>query len=110
MSFKYAALVFVFGELVALVLFGVLRERLGSEPTRRAKAWSATKGVLERLTLFVGLLTGFPQVLIVFGALKIGTRLTEDKGSVISNDYFLVGNLISLLLAISYTAIATAIW
>lgn len=32
------------------------------------------KGVLERLFLVSGLLTGFPQVIIAFGALKIGTR------------------------------------
>lgn len=59
-----------------------------------------------RAVLYIGILHGFPQILIAFGALKIGTRLHEDKQNKISNDYFLVGNLISLLLAMLYAIIA----
>jgi len=60
--------------------------------------------------LFTGLLHGFPQILIAFGALKLGTRLYEDKESDISNSYFLVGNLISILLAMLYAIIAKKLW
>jgi hypothetical protein len=63
------------------------------------------KGVLERIFLSVGILAGYPHVIIAFGALKIGTRLHEDKNSKISNDYFLVGNFISLLVVVIYVYI-----
>lgn len=61
-------------------------------------------GVLERLFLYVGLMQGFGQSLILFGALKIGTRLKNEEDK-ISNDYFLVGNIISVLLVFSTIAI-----
>lgn len=52
--------------------------------------------------MFVGLLAGFPHVLIAFGALKISTRLSEEQGDHISNTYFLTGNLVSILFAVAY--------
>lgn len=54
------------------------------------------KGSLERLCLFLSLYLGFPQMLIAFGAFKVGTRLSDD--SHISNDYYLIGNLLSITL------------
>lgn len=65
---------------------------------------SILKGVLERLFLVIGLILGYPQVIIAFGALKIGTRF--QKNSRVSNDYFLIGNFISLLTAILYSQLA----
>lgn len=61
---------------------------------------SIFKGILERLTIFFCLVISLPQVLIVFGALKIGTRL--DKTKEITNDYFLIGNFISILISAIY--------
>ncbi|SHN25894.1 hypothetical protein SAMN04488057_11475 [Cyclobacterium lianum] len=61
-------------------------------------------GVLERLFLYVGLIQGFGQSLILFGALKIGTRIKNDEDK-ISNDYFLVGNIVSVLLVFTTIAI-----
>lgn len=61
---------------------------------------SIFKGILERLTIFFCLVISLPQVLIVFGALKIGTRL--DKTKEITNDYFLIGNFISILIGAIY--------
>lgn len=58
------------------------------------------KGVLERLFIIIGVLIGYPQVIIAFGALKIGTRF--QKNSKISNDYFLIGNFISVLVSLLY--------
>lgn len=54
------------------------------------------KGSLERLCLFLSLYLNFPQMLIAFGAFKVGTRLSDD--SHISNDYYLIGNLLSITL------------
>jgi hypothetical protein len=42
-------------------------------------------GVLERLFLYVGLIQGVAQSLILFGALKIGTRIKNEEDK-ISND------------------------
>lgn len=61
---------------------------------------STFKGVLERLIITVFLISNFPPILIVFGTLKLGTRITEHKE--IKNDYFLIGNLSSILIAIFY--------
>ena len=61
---------------------------------------SVFKGILERFVLYFGLILGVSHIVILFGALKIGTRL--DKGNKISNDYFLVGNFSSLLIALLY--------
>ncbi|MEX0928544.1 MAG: hypothetical protein WDZ53_03995, partial [Balneolales bacterium] len=74
------------------------------------------KGIMERITLYVGLVHGFPQIIIAFGAFKIATRLrdNEQEDDRVSNDYFLVGNLISLFFvmfyAIIYNFISTIIY
>ena len=61
---------------------------------------SIVKGILERFTIYFCLVIGLPQVLIVFGAIKIGTRLEKTKE--VTNDYFLVGNFISILTSAIY--------
>ncbi len=99
MQYIPASIVFICQEVVALIVFPVLNHYLG--PTG-GKAWdlkAILKGILERLVLFTALIHGYPQMLIAFGAMKLGTRLHEEKGSEISNTYFLVGNLLSMLLA-----------
>ncbi|MDZ7806969.1 MAG: hypothetical protein U5K71_07625 [Gracilimonas sp.] len=65
------------------------------------------KGILERLFLIIGMISGYPQVLIAFGALKIGTRF--QKNNKVSNDYFLIGNFISLIFAIVFVLVAKTI-
>lgn len=81
-----------------------LKNSSDSKVQRRREVF---KGVLERLFLVTGLLTGFPHVIIAFGALKIGTRF--QKNNKVSNDYFLIGNFISLLAAILYVVITRAL-
>lgn len=61
---------------------------------------SIFKGLLERFLIYYALAINLTQILIVFGAIKIGTRL--DKSDKVKNDYFLVGNFISILIAIFY--------
>lgn len=106
MKYVYTIVVFVVGELIALCIFAVVKHLLGPPPDSPARKASTSKGILERAVLYTGLLYGFPQILIAFGALKLGTRLHEDQRSEISNNYFLVGNLISMFLAMLYTVIA----
>lgn len=66
------------------------------------------KGVLERVFLVVSLLNGYPHALTFFSAIKLATRLKhEEKGSDQDrfNDYYLIGNMISVLVAIGYVRI-----
>ncbi|MEM1306725.1 MAG: hypothetical protein AAGG99_04300 [Pseudomonadota bacterium] len=65
------------------------------------------KGTLERLVLALGLYMGFPHVLTVFGALKIANRLKSEQGDDRAMNYFMVGNLISLLLVFLFIACVT---
>ncbi|RUA33088.1 MAG: hypothetical protein DSY77_10965 [Bacteroidetes bacterium] len=62
---------------------------------------SIMKGILERAFICFSLLVGYPHVLTLFAALKIATRIKDD--SKISNDYYFIGNLVSVSLAILYT-------
>jgi hypothetical protein len=64
------------------------------------------KGVLERLFIFLALVKGIPQSIIAFGAIKIATRFVEaEEENKISNDYFFIGNITSLLISIVYYSI-----
>ncbi len=98
---------FLVGEfLVAMPLFAAINRFLGP---RRSIGWFAIamiKGVLERAVMFVGLVQGFPHVLTAIGAVKLGTRLQGDRDSELSNTYFYTGTVLSMLLALLYTAIA----
>jgi hypothetical protein len=61
---------------------------------------SVFKGVMERGVITICLLSNIPTVLVVFGTIKLGTRLSENKE--MKNDYFLIGNLSTILLAVLY--------
>jgi hypothetical protein len=110
MRYVSALPVFVVGELLAAVVFFVLRRAVGPPSDSGVAKWAVGKGILERLTLFVGLLHGFPHILIAFGALKLGTRLHDERDSHISNTYFLIGNLVSILFAMLDTIVTQALW
>jgi len=110
MRYLTAAAIFVIGELVGLLIFAAVKRTIGPAKTSPAAKASVIKGILERAVMFTGLLHGFPQILIAFGALKLGTRLHEEKESEISNSYFLVGNLVSILLAMLYAIITKKLW
>ena len=110
-----AIIIFLLGEIVAYFIFIVVKRwGIPNTPTKASKLATA-KGILERLTLFTGILYGFPQIIIAFSALKLGTRLHEERENneegenKISNNYFLVGNLISIFLAMVYAIVVRAI-
>jgi len=105
-----ALIVFFCQELVGLIVFFLINKNLGTEDIKTKPLASAPKGMLERLVLFTGLLHGYPQIIIAFAAIKLGTRLHGEQKKQISNTYFLTGNLISLLLAMIGSIIVKAIW
>lgn len=61
---------------------------------------SVFKGIIERFLIYYALILNISQILIVFGAIKIGTRF--DKNNKIKNDYFIVGNFFTILISILY--------
>lgn len=69
------------------------------------------KGLVERAFLTYAFLNNFPHALTLFGALKLGTRLksadneTTEEGKKSENkynDYYLVGNFVSVCLSMVY--------
>jgi hypothetical protein len=97
------SLIFIGGECAAYFIF-LLVKRIFNNQWQWRIDLQVTKGWLERLFLFLCLVYGMPHALIAFGAIKIGTRV-NDKENKVSNDYFFVGNMASLLLVIFYYAI-----
>lgn len=66
---------------------------------------SLLRGFLERLFLTLFLYNDIPHALTVFSALKIATRLKhEDEGNESQrfNNYYLIGNLISVSISLFY--------
>ena len=67
---------------------------------------SIIKGVVERLFLVISLFNGYHHGLTFFSAVKVATRIKhgEDNESMEArfNDYYLIGNLISVSVAIGY--------
>ncbi len=100
------ATVFIAGEILAFFVFAYIRRIFGGQSSDKVAQAAILKGIIERLFIYAGLLNDFPHVITALAALKLGTRLADDTTTRISNDYFLVGNLVSILLAILYTAVA----
>lgn len=95
---------YVVGEIVAIIVFPFVRRFVAKDKFFKKLDIETIKGSIERLLLFTGLLFGYSPVLILFGAVKLGTRLTikkkSDDETDISNNYFLVGSFISALIPI----------
>lgn len=64
---------------------------------------SIIKGVIERIFLSLSMINAIYPLLTVYGALKIGTRLGNSHQ--VKNDYFLIGNIVSILIAMLSYAI-----
>ncbi len=88
-------------ELLSIAIFITLVKV--SKSKKKVSPGSIFKGIFERSFIVFSLISGYPQALTLFAALKIATRIKDDDR--ISNDYYLVGNLISVSLAIMYTLI-----
>jgi hypothetical protein len=103
-NIPFYILIFFLQELFALVVFHFIRryfQKQNSTITAHSWFYSITKGILERLFIFMGLLNEMPMMIGFFGALKLGTRLDADKNNRVTNDYFLIGNIVSMLIVIS---------
>lgn len=97
-------IIFLIGEFFSFFIFKALVYSLNKEKSFKFDR-ALVKGIIERLFLFLALIYNLPQALIAFGALKIGTRFIPQDEKKISNDYFFLGNIISLLISVLYYAI-----
>ncbi len=100
MTLKF--IVFIVAEILIASIFAgigqIFYNRLGFD-------WkSILKGVIERLFLAFALIQDVPHALTLFGTLKLATRLkrSDEGDSQQFNDYYLVGNLVSVAIAILY--------
>jgi len=88
--------VYLVSEILAYFIFKLVRMKYLKNYGSRRPMWN---GIIERLFVYLCLFSGVYHGLTLLGALKIGTRIKVDENKV-SNDYFLIGNLISVGLAL----------
>jgi len=90
------------GELVLhMLLFGISK-MIGNKQSRDKITFSSVlKGITERTFVVVVLWMNISSALTLLAALKIATRF-KDEDNKVSNDFFLMGNLISILFGIGY--------
>jgi hypothetical protein len=115
---SYLKIIFTFtiaytiGEILAYVAFAIIRKTLAksyynpdNEETghkntpKPSETVDIFRGLIERAFISICLINGIFQGLIVFGTLKVATRLSAPKDN-ISNSYYLIGNMTSILIAI----------
>jgi len=92
-------LFYLLGEVVALPVFWLIRRHFGEgRPPMRV----TVMGMMERLVLFVGLSLGIQTIVVLVGAIKIGTRIApqDEDTRKVKADYFVIGNLVSVLVVL----------
>lgn len=95
---------FALCEIIIAVSFSVTSQLLYKKLGFDFK--SIIKGIIERLFLVISLFNGYHHGLTFFSAIKVATRLRHSESDPLMeakfNDYYLVGNLISVSFAIGY--------
>jgi hypothetical protein len=103
----HVGLIIVVCELLAALVFYMLARWNAKPPEVRRSSrltWRGLfKGWVERAFLVYALISGYPQALTFFAALKIATRIKDDDR--ITNDFYLIGNILSVCLAILYSQV-----
>ncbi len=118
-TFVGFATIFIIGEVFAFLIFEFLRRRFDvfkheanlfstdKDRPGRSPGTEVLKGVLERLVVTFGLFIDLAGILTVFAALKLANRLThEGDHSDQSKNYFLIGNLLTILFCLVYYKLA----
>lgn len=97
-------LLLLVGELVLHPIFHVVSILLGKQKRDKLTLRTIFKGLIERTFVVIVLCLEVASALTLLGALKIATRIKDDEDKV-SNDFFLAGNLISILFGFLYFVI-----
>jgi hypothetical protein len=96
-------------ETLLILLFLIFKFYKGQN--FKNNAFSIFKGWVERGFICFGILSNLSIIIIFFSALKLGTRLHDEKQlSKISNDQFLLGNIFSLTAAILYSILLKSLF
>jgi len=103
-TFAVILLILAGGEIVIHVILFMLSRFFGKVTKDKISLRSVLKGILERTFIVVTLHHNMTQALTLLGALKIATRIKDNEDKV-SNDFFLVGNLVSVMFGIAYYVI-----
>lgn len=102
-KFWILSLLFVITEALLALVFSVIAQVFYKQAGIDFR--SVAKGVIERLFLAVALVNDLTSALTFFSALKLATRLKHEEPSGEHNkfnDYYLIGNLASVTVAIWY--------
>lgn len=103
-KFWLLSISFVLSEIILAFAFAIIAQVYYKE-IRGFEFKSIVKGIFERFFLAVALINNLPHALTFFSALKLATRLKHDEPSTDHNkfnDYYLMGNLASVMVAIFY--------
>lgn len=101
--FKILAIVFL-GELLAHLVFYLVSKVIKKANRDQITRSTVLKGLVERTFVVVVLFYNIASALTLLGALKIATRIKDGEDKV-SNDFFLLGNLVSVLFGVFYYVI-----
>ena len=103
-----AVVIFGTGEVIALGLFYIVRKAFQADKSEQ-RLLDSMSGAIERLVILCGFYMGISQVLAMFGVFKGAIRLkpSEDSNVKKTNEYFFIGNLLSVLLVLVYYWIYT---
>ena len=89
------------GEIFIHVLFYLISKFIGKTNRDKITRASVLKGLVERAFVLITLCNNIASALTLLGALKIATRIKDNEDKV-SNDFFLLGNLVSVLFGVLY--------
>lgn len=95
--------IFIICEVAILFFFLIIKK---INHSIKIDTISIGKGIIERIFLVIALSSGYTQALPFFGALKLATRLSHDEkisNRDAFNNYYLLGNLLSVAVAIGYS-------
>ena len=90
-------------EIIIAFLFALIAQLFYKKSEIDVK--SIIKGLIERLFLTLFMFNNMPHALTFFSALKLATRLKHNDSSGETerfNSYYLIGNLVSVTLALFY--------
>jgi len=96
---QYVLLYLVLETLTFLLFRTLDRFVFHLAPTPKVVAMNTVKGVLEKVVVVVGLTLHLPHVLTMFGAIKVASSIGARR---IDPEYFVVGNFVSILIALLY--------
>ena len=101
MTFLNVSVIVVGGEILIHLLFYIISRLIGKQNRDKINFTTIFKGIIERCYVVTVLFMEVASALTLLGALKIATRI-KDEDNKVTNDFFLIGNLVSVLFGIVY--------